>query len=112
MWHVNYDILPPTKNSIGSIMNKWVGFKGVVYNLPDGTVKLESYVDKDNNNHWQKVEELVDSGHWGDDMGHCNAKTPGAAITWGSPMFIFKSTGVTYDFKKLSVREIKPPSVN
>ena len=111
MWHVNYDILSPTKNSIGSIMNKWVGFKGVVYNLPDGTVKLESYVDKDNNNHWQKVQELVDSGHWGDDMGHCNAKTPGAAITWGSPMFIFKSTGVTYDFKKLSVREIKPPSI-
>jgi hypothetical protein len=110
MWHVNYDILSPTKNSIGSIMNKWVGFKGVVYNLPDGTVKLESYVDKDNNNHWQKVQELTDSGHWGDDMGHCNAKTPGAAITWGSPMFIFKSTGVTYDFKKLSVREIKPPS--
>jgi hypothetical protein len=112
MWHVNYDIQPPTKNSIGSIMNKWVGFKGVVYNLPDETVKLESYVDKDNNNHWQKVEELIDSGHWGDDMGHCNAKTPGAAITWGSPMFVFKSTGVTYDFKKLSVREIKPPSVN
>jgi hypothetical protein len=110
MWHVNYDILSATKNSIGSIMNKWVGFKGVVYNLPDGTVKLESYVDKDNNNHWQKVQELTDSGHWGDDMGHCNAKTPGAAITWGSPMFIFKSTGVTYDFKKLSVREIKPPS--
>jgi hypothetical protein len=112
MWHVNYDILSPTKNSIGSIMNKWVGFKGVVYNLPDGTVKLESYVDKDNNNHWQKVEELIDSGHWGNDMGHCNAKTPGAAITWASPMFIFKSTGVTYDFKKLSLREITPPSVN
>ena len=73
MWHVNYDILSPTKNGIGSIMNKWVGFKGVVYNLPDGTVKLESYVDKDNNNHWQKVEELVDSGHWGNDMTHCNA---------------------------------------
>jgi hypothetical protein len=109
MWHVNYDILSPTKNGIGSIMNKWVGFKGVVYNLPDGTVKLESYVDKDNNNHWQKVEELIDSGHWGNDMTHCNANTPGAAITWASPMFDYKSTGVTYDFKKLSLREITPP---
>ena len=88
-------------------MNKWVGFKGVVYNLPDGTVKLESYVDKDNNNHWQKVEELVDSGHWGNDMTHCNANTPGAAITWASPMFDYKSTGVTYDFQKLSLREIE-----
>jgi F5/8 type C domain-containing protein len=109
MWHVDYAILPPSKDGIGSIMNKWVGFKGVVYNLPDGTVKLESYVDKDNNNQWQKVQELVDTGDWGDDMTHCNAKTPGAAITWGSPMFIFKSTGVTYDFKNLSIREITPP---
>ncbi|MGB8158613.1 MAG: discoidin domain-containing protein, partial [Nitrososphaeraceae archaeon] len=109
MWHVNYDILSPTKNGIGSILNKWVGFKGVVYNLPDGTVKLESYVDKDNNNHWQKVEELIDSGHWGNDMTHCNANTPGAAITWASPMFDYKSTGVTYDFQKLSLREIYPP---
>lgn len=109
MWHVNYAILPPSKDGIGSIMNKWVGFKGVVYNLPDGSVKLESYVDKDNNNQWQKVQELEDTGNWGDDMTHCNAKTPGAAITWGSPMFIFKSTGVTYDFKNLSIREISPP---
>ena len=101
MWHVNYDILSPTKNGIGSIMNKWVGFKGIVYNLPDGNVKLESYVDKDANNHWEKVEELIDSGHWGNDMTHCNANTPGVQITWGSPMAIFKSTGVTYDFKKL-----------
>lgn len=108
-WHVNYDNLSPTKNGIGSIMNKWVGFKGIVYNLPNGNVKLESYVDKDNNNQWQKVQELVDSGDWGDDMTHCNADTPGAQITWGSPMIIFKSTGVTYDFKKLSIREIVPP---
>ena len=109
MWHVNYDIMPPSDNGIGSIINKWVGFKGVVYNLPDGSVKLESYVDKDNNNNWQKAAELIDSGKWGDDMTHCGAKTPGAVISWGSPMIVFKSTGVTYDFKKLSIREITPP---
>ena len=109
-WHVNYDNLPPSKNSIGSIMNKWVGFKGIVYNLPNGNVKLESYVDKDNNNQWQKVQELIDSGNWGDDMTHCNADKPGVQITWGSPMIIFKSTGVTYDFKKLSIRNIIPPT--
>jgi hypothetical protein len=90
-------------------MNKWVGFKGIVYNQPDGSIKLESYVDKDNNNNWQKAEEMVDKGNWGNDMTHCNAKTPGAVINWGSPMVIFKSNGVTYDFKKLSVREIVPP---
>ena len=109
-WHVNYDILPPTKSGIGSIMDKWVGFKGIVYNLPNGNMKLESYVDKNNNNQWEKVQELTDSGNWGDDMTHCDASKDGAQITWGSPMAIFKSNGVTYDFKKLSLREITPPS--
>jgi hypothetical protein len=110
MWHVNYDIKPYSGISIGSTMNKWIGFKGIVYNMPDGSVKLESYVDKDNNNNWQKATELVDKGNWGDDMTHCNATTDGAAITWGSPYVIFKSNGVTYDLKKFSVREIVPPS--
>ena len=55
MWHVNYDTTPYTGITIGSLMNKWVGFKGIVYNMPDGNIKLESYVDKDNNNHWEKV---------------------------------------------------------
>jgi len=110
MWHVNYDIKPYSGITIGSTMNKWIGFKGVVYNLPDGSVKLESYVDKNNDNKWEKATELVDKGNWGDDMTHCKAKTGGAAITWGSPMVIFKSNGVTYDFKKFSVREIVPPT--
>jgi hypothetical protein len=110
MWHVNYDIKPYSGITIGSTMNKWIGFKGIVYNLPDGSVKLESFIDKDNNNNWQKATELVDKGNWGDDMTHCGARTNGAAITWGSPMIIFKSNGVTYDFKKFSAREIVPPS--
>jgi len=42
-------------------------------------------------------------------MMHCNARTEGAVISWGSPMIIFKSDYVTYDFKNLSVREIIPP---
>ena len=110
MWHVNYDIKPYSGISIGSTMNKWIGFKGIVYNMPDGSVKLESYIDKDNNNNWQKATEMIDKGNWGDDMTHCNAKTDGAAITWGSPYIIFKSNGVSYDFKKASVRQIVPPS--
>jgi hypothetical protein len=110
MWHVNYDIKPYSGITIGSTMNKWIGFKGVVYNLPDGSVKLESYVDKNNNNNWEKATEFVDKGNWGDDMTHCKAKTAGAAITWGSPMVIFKSNGVAYDFKKFSVRQIVPPT--
>ena len=109
MWHVHYMVTPYFNTTIGSIVNKWVGFKGAVYNLPNGSVKLESYVDKDVDNHWMKVAELLDSGNWGNDMTHCGAKTEGAVISWGSPMIIFKSDYVTYDFKNLSVREIAPP---
>ena len=102
-------VTPYYNTTIGSIMNKWVRFKGVVYNLPNGSVKLESYVDKDADNHWMKVADFLDSGNWGNDMTHCGAKTVGAVISWGSPMIIFKSDYVTYDFKNLSVREIVPP---
>ena len=109
MWHADYERTPYFNTTIGSIMNKWTGFKGIVYNLANNSVKLESYVDKDANNQWIKVAELVDSGKWGNDMMHCNAKTEGAVISWGSPMIIFKSDNVTYDFKNLSVREITPP---
>ena len=107
-WHVHYDILPLSEKGIGSIFGRWVGFKGVVYNLPDGRVKLESYVDKQDNNHWEKADEFTDSGDWGNDMIRCGAKTSSAIISWGSPMVIFKSTYVTYDFTNLSVREIQP----
>ena len=110
MWHVHYMITPYYSTTIGSIMNKWTGFKGIVYNIANNSAKLESYVDKDANNHWIKVAELVDSGNWGNDMMHCDANTEGAVISWGSPMIIFKSDYVTYDFKNLSVREITPPS--
>lgn len=109
MWHVDYMITPYYNTSIGSIMNKWTGFKGIVYNLANNSVKLESYVDKDANNKWIKVAELVDNGNWGNDMIHCSARTEGAVISWGSPMIIFKSDYVTYDFRNLSVREIIPP---
>lgn len=85
-----------------------MGFKGVVYNLPDGRVKLESYVDDQDINHWEKADEFTDSGDWGNDMIRCGAKTSGAIISWGSPMVIFKSTYVTFDFTNLSVREIQP----
>lgn len=89
---------------------RWVGIKAVVYNLPSGKVKLESYLDKDANYNWQKVQGLVGTGNWGNDLTHCNANKPGAQITWDSRMPIFKSNGITYDFEKLSVRVILPPS--
>lgn len=109
MWHVDYAVTSDSNATLGNLVDKWIGFKGVVYNMANGSVKLESYIDKDSSNRWLKIAQLVDVGTWGNDMTQCGARTEGAVISWGSPMIIFKSNYVTYDFKYLSVREIIPP---
>jgi hypothetical protein len=36
-----------------------------MYNIDnDKAVKMESYLDDQNNNHWKKVTDLVDNGGW------------------------------------------------
>ena len=50
---------------MGSLKGKWVGLKTVIYNFQlngKTAVKMENYVDYDNNNNWKKVFEKVDSG--------------------------------------------------
>ena len=105
MWHVNYDIKPYSGITIGSTMNKWIGFKGIVYNLPDGSVKLESYVDKDNTI-MQKATEFVDKG-----IGerHTLAR-PQQAVSnnLGLSLVIFKSRS-TVDSKSLCDQIFPPP---
>ena len=53
-------------STIESIKGKWVGFKFIIYNtvLPDGriAVKMENWVDRNNDQHWEKIYEYVDSG--------------------------------------------------
>jgi hypothetical protein len=96
----------------GNLYDKIIGFKGIVYNINDTAVKLESWIDVENGGKgpYKKVHELIDNGDWGDNMKLCGAKTNGQAITWGSPIVILKSNDFKFDIYDVEIREITPPS--
>jgi hypothetical protein len=98
-----------------SIIDRWVGWKVVIYNINnDSEVKLESYLDNTNTNYWIKVTDLLDDGGW-------YAKTPDSdffdadcskdkdfIITNSGSTATFRSDNLIWDFKNLSIREIEP----
>ena len=109
-WHVSY-VFSPWKNSPASADGKFVGFKAMMYNTiinGETAVKLELWVDPNNNNNWQKVYDFIDQGGWGNDGGECNGE-PDQIISWGGPIASFRWDGAnSVDIKNLSVREIVP----
>src|SRR5215208_497438 len=97
-------------NALGDIHDEWVGMKFVVYDLPNGDVKLELWIDKgDMTNKWQKETELIDKGNLavtgGDDCG----RDATDKIDSGTRVS-FRADNSLFDFKKLSVREIQEGS--
>lgn len=96
----------------GSLTGKWIGFKFVMYNFQQNgkiVVKLENYLDPDNDKDFDKVYEKIDSGGWGNDGGGCSGSSD-QIITWGGPIATFRwDTANNVDIKWLSVREIQPP---
>jgi hypothetical protein len=111
-WHVHYWIGPTSDKTAGNITGKWIGFKGIVYNIPGTTkVKLENWIDKDANNTWEKYQEMIDNDDHGDAMTDCGSSVKGASILWGSPNIIIKTNHMEFDFKDFSVREIIPPPI-
>jgi hypothetical protein len=112
-WHVSY-VFTSLKSATGSIEDKWVGVKFVVYNFQENgktVVKTQLWLDKNNNGMFVKVDENVDRGGWGTEGTECGG-APDQRITWGGPITTFRwDTATDVDFKYLSVREIAPPAL-
>jgi hypothetical protein len=66
IWHTGgYTDAKGTVQSTSSIVDRWIGWKVVMYNINDNlAVKMESYLDDENNNKWRKVTEIIDDGQW------------------------------------------------
>ena len=110
-WHVSY-VFTNIKTATGSIVDKWVGIKFIVYNFVENdkvVVKTELWLDINNNGNFVKVDENVDRGGWGTEGTACGG-APDQIISWGGPITTFRwDTATDVDFKNLSVREIMPP---
>ena len=110
-WHTGGYVFGQLGKNIGSINGKWVGLKVIMYNIIQNdktAVKLELWVDKDNNNKWIKATERIDKGGWGNNGRECGGE-PDQIITWGGPIAAFRWDGATdVDIKDFSVREIVP----
>lgn len=117
IWHTGgYTETRAVVNATDSILDKWIGWKVVIYNINNDTsVKMESYLDENANNNWRKVTELVDNGGWYADSpdsvfysANCN-KPKDYVITNSGPFATFRSDNMIWQFKELSVREITVP---
>jgi hypothetical protein len=110
-WHVSY-VFTNLKTATGSIEDKWVGIKFIVYNFVENNkvvVKMELWLDTNNSGNFVKVDENVDRGGWGTEGTECGG-APDQIISWGGPITTFRwDTATDVDFKNLSVREILPP---
>ncbi len=118
IWHTGgyTDAKDKIQSTEKPILERWIGWKIVIYNINNNkSVKMESYIDDDDDNSWKKVTDLTDSGGWyaisADNIfysAHCG-KPKDYVITNGGPIATFRSDNIAYDFKNFSVREIQAP---
>jgi hypothetical protein len=117
IWHTGgYSDARGVSEIPNSLINKWIGWKTVMYNLEDdSSVKMESYLDINANNRWDKVSDVKDNGKWYADTSDeefysadCG-KEKDYIITNSGSTATFRADNLIFDFKNLSIREIKAP---
>src|SRR5215203_5279832 len=92
-------------NVVNNLDDRWVGIKLVVYDLDDGDVKLELWVDDgDETNNWKKVTEYVDDGQWKVAGSDCDRDSDD--IIDDGTRGGFRVDDSQFEFKDLSIREI------
>jgi hypothetical protein len=109
-WHnKGYSSYVVSEKRIAPLTGRWIGLKSLIYDVAGG-VKLEAWVDNEENNRWEKVGEYIDRGDWGEEAAVCDPYSPpGQTISWGGPVATFRWDNATdVDVKFLSVREIQP----
>jgi hypothetical protein len=118
IWHTGGYTRPKDVHKVtDSILNRWIGWKVIMYNIHNNkTVKMEAYLDNNDDNHWKKVSDLVDDGGWyarssNEEFYSTNCNKPkDYVITNSGPYVTFRSDNMDWEFADLSVREIEPPA--
>ena len=94
------------ENVVNELQDRWIGIKFMVYDLGNGHVKLELWVDDgDETNNWKKVTEYIDDGEWETAESHCDR--PDDYIIDSGTRATFRVDDSEFEFKKLSVKEIE-----
>ena len=108
-WHPGGYSFTPSQKPVSSLMDKWIGFKTVMYNVEiDGkiAVKMENWIDINNDGNWKKIYGYTDSGGLGSDGSRCGGSAD-QTISWGGPILTLRWDGTSnVDIKNFSVREI------
>jgi hypothetical protein len=117
IWHTGgyTDSRGSAKATENPLLDRWIGWKIIIYNEDnDASVKMESFIDDNNDNVWKKVNEITDEGGWfanssDEDFSSadCN-KAKDYVITNSGPIATFRADNIAFDFKNLSIREIQP----